>query len=79
MLDEICKPIIKRAQINNFVETGLFLGETIALVSRWFSEMYPHFGKIVDYKDYCLVGPNPWNTSILYPQFNALEIVNEHS
>lgn len=49
MIHPVCKDIITHLGINRFVETGTHLGETVAEVSTWFSELYPDFG-IIDHK-----------------------------
>ena len=77
MIDDYCKPLLERANINTFIETGLFMGETVATVSRWFAAQYGQFGRITGYRDYGQVGPNPWNTSILYPTFDSVLAVDQ--
>ena len=48
MIDTLCKVVLDRMNIDRFVETGLYQGSTLALVSRWFSELHPEeFGMIV--------------------------------
>lgn len=71
MIDDLCRAIIERADITTFVETGTYQGETVSLVSQWFSELWPeefgtvsHLGVVQDEK-----GPNPWNTRITFPIF----------
>lgn len=48
MIHNICKDIIFNLNINKFVETGTFIGETLARVSYWFQDLDPHFGNTVD-------------------------------
>jgi hypothetical protein len=71
MIDHLAKVVIKELNSKVFVETGLFMGETIAEVSLWFSELYPHFGKVekLQYVDDIYGGPNPWNSRVPFPAF----------
>jgi len=46
MIDPLCRRIIEELKINCVVETGTDKGETVAVVSRWFSEIDPDFGTI---------------------------------
>ena len=46
MIHEICKDVIQRLRINRFIETGTFVGETIAKVCDWFQEADPSFGTV---------------------------------
>ena len=50
MIDILCKDIFKQFKINRVVETGTDKGETVAEVSRWFSEIDPDFGRIKEHK-----------------------------
>lgn len=69
MIDDLCKVVIAELDIHTFVETGLFEGETISLVSRWFSELHPDFGDIESMLLSESSGVNPWNTRIPFPIF----------
>lgn len=46
MIHGVCGEIILNLRVNKFIETGTYLGETIAAVSSWFHELDPDFGKI---------------------------------
>ena len=70
MIDDLCKVVIAELDIHTFVETGLFEGETISLVSRWFSELHPDFGEIEKMMLSESSGVNPWNTRIPLPIFS---------
>ena len=73
MIDHLCKAIISELQIRRFVETGLYMGETVAEVSAWFAELYPGFGVLTHFENFQVKGgPNPWNAYIPYPVFRAL-------
>jgi|GEM_PF-2549671 len=69
MIDSLCKVILDRLNINKFIETGSFEGETVAEVARWFAELHPEFGKIEKLILTGAQGLNPWNTRIAYPIF----------
>lgn len=49
MIDESCREIIEALELNLFVETGTDMAETVALVSGWFSQIDPDFGRISEY------------------------------
>jgi len=73
MIDQFCKAVIDQLGIRRFVETGLYMGETVAEVSSWFAELYPGFGILTHYDNYQVKpGLNPWNGYIPYPVFRAL-------
>lgn len=73
MIDPFCKAVIAALGIRRFVETGLYLAETIAEVSAWFSELYPEFGTVTHFEHFGVRGaPNPWNAYTHYPVFRAL-------
>jgi len=67
MIDIFCKYVIKVLNINKAIETGTFLGESFAQLAIWFSEMYPGEFGVIDYLIPGRIGPNPWNTFIIYP------------
>jgi hypothetical protein len=73
VIDELCKAIVGELRINRFVETGLFEGESLALVTRWFAELHPEFGTI----DRLILtearSPFPWNSTIAYPVFSKAD------
>lgn len=73
MIDHLCKAVIAGLDIRRFVETGLYMGETVAEVGNWFAELHPGFGILTHYENYAVKGgPNPWNAYIPYPVFRAL-------
>ncbi|MFC3230175.1 hypothetical protein ACFOGJ_23195 [Marinibaculum pumilum] len=73
MIDHLCKAVIAELGIRRFVETGLYMGETVAEVSAWFAELHPGFGVLTHYDNYQVRGgANPWNAYIPYPVFRAL-------
>ncbi|MDP8230817.1 MAG: hypothetical protein P9L93_06930 [Candidatus Gorgyraea atricola] len=88
MIDEFYREIIKRLDIHFFVETGTDMGETVAEVARWFSEMDSRFGKI---SDYAVTGARYYSLNsklIKYPifedvsesQFNLFSVdIDRHS
>ena len=49
MIEGMCREIIRGLGLHLFVETGTDMGETVAEVAGWFSDMDPAFGKISDY------------------------------
>jgi hypothetical protein len=49
MIDDIFRKLIKELNISLFVETGTDMGETVAAVAEWFSEMDVAFGRISGY------------------------------
>jgi len=52
VISDACKKLINELNIDRFIETGTDKGETVAIVSRWFSELYAGFGQVVDsFKD----------------------------
>ena len=72
MIDKICREVIERLNIYSFVETGTDMGETVAEVARWFSDMDPSFGKIADY---VATGARYYNLNsepIKYPIFEGV-------
>ena len=48
MIDTVCKHVVKQLDLNRIVETGTDKAETVAETSRWFAEMDPAFGTLVD-------------------------------
>ncbi len=72
MIDIFCKAVIEKLNINKFIETGTFQGESVAQVSMWFSELYPQFGQIEKMVISGAKGGNPWNAHIAYPVFKAV-------
>jgi hypothetical protein len=77
MIDPFCKAIIGHLGIRKFIETGLYLAETIAEVSTWFSELYPEFGTVLQFEHYGVRGANnPWNSYAIYPKFRSLPTNN---
>ena len=48
MIHDICKDIIANLQVNRFVETGTFIGETVSIVCGWIQNLDPDFGTIVE-------------------------------
>lgn len=50
MIHKVCKDIISGLRIDRFVETGTFVGETMARVSGWMTAMDPAFGTITGQK-----------------------------
>jgi len=73
MIDPLVKDIIRHLNINQFIETGTDKGETVAEVSRWFSEIYPRFGTIKETFENGSRSYNLWNTPIAYPVFTGIE------
>ena len=69
MIDILCKDIIRRFKVNRFVETGTDKGESVAEVSRWFSEMDPGFGTIINSIQTGARSYHSWNEPIRYPVF----------
>ena len=74
MIDHLCKAVMTNLRTTCFVETGLYMGETVAEVSVWFAEMYPNFGVVTHLVHYGLKSQNPWNSFIPYPVFRAVDI-----
>ncbi len=72
MIDLLCKPIINKLNINKFIETGTFEGETVAQVAVWFSELHREFGLIEKLVITEAKGMNPWNSYIAYPKFQSV-------
>lgn len=66
MIDISCKKVIKHLNINKFIETGTYKGETVAEVCKWFSEFYLEFGKIEKLIHTDARGNRPWNVFIAY-------------
>ena len=69
MIDYICKEIIKRLDIHFFIETGTDMGETVAEVAKWFSDMDTNFGKIAGYITTGARGYDLGSKPIKYPVF----------
>jgi len=40
MINNICKEVIRRFNVNKFIETGVFMGDTLMIVQDWFCELY---------------------------------------
>lgn len=70
MIDSLCKDLIKHYKINRLVETGTDKGETVAEVSRWFSEINPDFGDITDAIKIGTRSYRSWSEPIAYPIFS---------
>ena len=73
MIDPVCKEFIKNLNVNCFVETGTDKGETVAITSRWFSELDTKFGQI---KENISDGSRSYQTDselISYPVFEKVE------
>lgn len=71
MIDENCRAIIEALNIDVFVETGTHMGETVSLISGWFAELHPEFGRISGYQD----TPGAWYESrekLEYPIFETV-------
>lgn len=69
MIDILCKDIVRGLGVNCFVETGTDKGETVAAVSRWFSEDCPDFGHIAEVRTDGSRSYHSWNEPIAYPVF----------
>lgn len=56
-INNLAKELIIRFKINRFIETGIYEGETMMLVSQWFNEIYKGKGyfifEIDNNKEYC--------------------------
>jgi hypothetical protein len=70
MIDVSCEDILRNLAINRFVETGTDMGETVALVSRWFSEQAPDFGRVTDSFQTGERAYDKWNKPIQFPRFS---------
>jgi hypothetical protein len=73
MIDILCKPVIEQFKIDRFIETGAYQGESLASVSRWFSELHPDFGKIDHLVLTDAKAPTRWASLIPYPVFKECE------
>jgi len=40
MINNVAKQIISKFQVNKFIETGAFMGDTLMIVQDWFCELY---------------------------------------
>ena len=71
MINDLCEKIIIKFNIELFVETGTFVGETIIKVSEWFEKIDQDFGTIVERKpNNILLGYFP-RRKLSYPIFKA--------
>ena len=74
MIDKICREIIRELDIHLFVETGTDMGETVAEVAKWFSDMDSSFGRI---SDYVMTGARYYSLDSKPIKYPAFEDVSE--
>ncbi len=72
MIDPICRDIIVALGITRFVETGTDKGETIGLVSSWFSQLDPAFGRITGWDKSAARSYAAGSEAIAYPVFGEV-------
>jgi hypothetical protein len=73
MIHLVCREIILELRINRFVETGTFVGETVSIVSEWFQDLDPAFGKIIRKEPNSLLKAFFSQKELSYPLFDGAD------
>jgi hypothetical protein len=72
-MHHVYRDVIAQLKINKFVETGTFVGETVAQVSGWLSELDPSFGQIIGKRPSTRLAHYDPERTVEYPIFAETE------
>jgi hypothetical protein len=72
-MHHVYRDVIAQLKINKFVETGTFVGETVAQVSGWLSELDPSFGQIIGKRPSTLLAHYDPDRTLEYPIFGQTQ------